>query len=38
MQSEEETLEVLLAIHFPNSVITKGMVVSGAARNTRQCN
>jgi len=24
MQSEEETLEVLLAIHFPNSVITKG--------------
>ena len=38
MQSEEETLEVMLAIHFPNSVITKGMAVSAAAWHTRWCN
>ena len=38
MQSEEETLEVLLAIHFSNSVVTKGMAVSAATRRTRRCN
>jgi len=37
MQSEGNTLELLLATHFPNSAVTEDMAATVAAHRTQQC-
>jgi len=37
MQSKGNTLELLLATHFPNSVVTENMAASAAAHHIKQC-
>lgn len=36
-QSEGNTLELLLATHFPNSEVTQDMAAPAAAHRTQQC-